>query len=113
MCAFSGSFSRTAVNGNTGSRTQLCGIITSCIVLAALFLITSWFYYLPLCALAAMVEVAVLNLVDFHEVSETHELRNAPYMPYPLMVACSPMPRAEKCTLQSIPPRGVLFTSMP
>jgi len=69
-----GSFSRTAVNGNTGSRTQLCGIITSCIVLAALFLITSWFYYLPLCALAAMVEVAVLNLVDFHEMRMAWEM---------------------------------------
>lgn len=69
-----GSFSRTAVNGNTGSRTPLCGIITACIVLLALFLITDWFFYLPLCALAAMVETAVLNLVDFHEMRTAYTL---------------------------------------
>lgn len=69
-----GSFSRTAVNGNTGSMTPACGLITASIVLLALFFITSWFFYLPLCALAAMVEVAVLNLVDFHEMRMAYTL---------------------------------------
>jgi len=62
-----GSFSRTAVNGNTGARTPLCGVISAMIVLLALSLITSLFYYLPLAALAAMIEVAVMNLIDFNE----------------------------------------------
>lgn len=69
-----GSFSRTAVNGNTGSRTPMCGIITATVVLGALYFLTSLFYFLPLCALAAMVEVAVLNLVDFHEIYSAYQL---------------------------------------
>lgn len=69
-----GSFSRTAVHGNVGAKTQLAGAISSFIVLAALYFLTTLFVYLPYCALAAMIEVAVLNLIDINAFKEAWKL---------------------------------------
>jgi len=69
-----GSFSRTAVHGNVGAKTPLSGAISGLIVLGALYLLTPLFVYLPYCALAAMIEVAVLNLVDIGAFIEAWKL---------------------------------------
>jgi len=69
-----GSFSRTAVNGNTGARTQMSGAIAGLVVLMALYALTSLFYYLPLAALSAMILVAVMNLIDFDEMILAYHL---------------------------------------
>jgi len=60
----SGSFSRTAVNYKTGAKTAMSSVITSMVVIVALLFLTSWLYYLPKAALAAMVISAVFFL--FH-----------------------------------------------
>lgn len=49
----SSSFTRSAVNYQTGARTQLASMLSSLVVLAILFFVTPIFNYIPIAALAA------------------------------------------------------------
>ncbi|XP_067670995.1 sodium-independent sulfate anion transporter-like [Haliotis asinina] len=60
-----GSFSRTAVNSQSGVRTPANGIFTGALILLALDLLTPLFYYIPNAALAAVIISAVLQMVDY------------------------------------------------
>ena len=62
-----GSFSRSAVMYETGSRTPLAGLISACLVLLTAAFLTSWFYFLPECGLAAIVVSAVVGIFDYEE----------------------------------------------
>lgn len=62
-----GSFSRSAVNNQTGARTQLSGIITAVVMFFTLLFLTPLFFYLPKFALAAIVMSSVIPLVAFGE----------------------------------------------
>ncbi|KAD4586063.1 hypothetical protein E3N88_23664 [Mikania micrantha] len=62
-----GSFSRSAVNHESGARTGLSGIIMGVIMACALQFMTPLFEYIPQCALAAIVISAVIGLVDYDE----------------------------------------------
>jgi sulfate permease, SulP family len=70
-----GSFSRTAVQYQSGGRTQLASIVTALLILATLLFLTPLFYYLPNAALAAVIVVAVYNLLDFEEARRTFKIR--------------------------------------
>jgi SulP family sulfate permease len=59
----SGSFSRTAVNLQTGGRTGLTNIISGLIVMSTLLFFTKAFYFLPKATLAVIVMSAVAGLV--------------------------------------------------
>ena len=61
----SGSFSRSAVNLASGAVTGLSSVITGAIVLVTLLLFTPLLYHLPQAALAAIIMLAVVNLVNF------------------------------------------------
>ncbi|XP_041362514.1 sodium-independent sulfate anion transporter-like [Gigantopelta aegis] len=60
-----GSFSRTAVNAQSGVRTPANGIFTGAIILLALAVLTPLFYYIPNAALGAVIISAVVQMVDF------------------------------------------------
>ncbi|SHK33687.1 sulfate permease, SulP family [Rhodothermus profundi] len=60
----SGSFSRTAVNAQAGARTPLSNVIAASVVALTLLFFTPWFYYLPVPALAAIIIVAAVGLLD-------------------------------------------------
>lgn len=62
-----GSFSRTAVQYQSGGRTQLASIATALLVVLVLLFLTPLFYYLPSAALAAVILVAVYRLLDLEE----------------------------------------------
>jgi len=64
-------------------------VVTATVVLAALFLITDWFFYLPLAALAAMVEVAVFNLIDFEEMIAAYHLDKRDFMVMTTTFVCT------------------------
>ncbi|WP_297770438.1 sulfate permease [uncultured Alcanivorax sp.] len=65
--AVTGSFSRTTVNYEAGARTPMAGLLTGIgISLVALFF-TGWFQYLPLAALAAIIVVGILPLINLAE----------------------------------------------
>ncbi|KAF6148854.1 hypothetical protein GIB67_014225 [Kingdonia uniflora] len=62
-----GSFSRSAVNNESGAKTGLSGIIMGIIMGCALLFMTPLFREIPQCALAAIVISAVMGLVDYDE----------------------------------------------
>jgi SulP family sulfate permease len=63
----SGSFSRTAVNADSGARTQLAGVISALVVALTLVVLTPFFKPLPHAVLASVVIMAVASLVDVRE----------------------------------------------
>lgn len=62
-----GSFSRSAVNHESGAKTGLSGLLMGIIMGCALQFLTPLFETIPQCALAAIVISAVLGLVDYGE----------------------------------------------
>jgi len=61
----SGSFSRSAVNLNAGARTGFSSVITALLVVITLLFLTPLLYHLPQAVLAAVIMMAVINLVNF------------------------------------------------
>ena len=59
-----GSFSRTAINYETGAKTGVSGIISAAVVAVTLLFLTPLFYYLPNAVLGAIIIVAVFGLID-------------------------------------------------
>lgn len=59
-----GSFSRSAVNHQSGGATQFTSVITAICVFITLLFFTSFFYYLPNAVLAAIIMVAVYKLIN-------------------------------------------------
>ena len=62
----SGSFSRSALDYDAGSKTGLSGVITGVFVLLFLLFFTKTIYFLPQAALAAVIINAVLRLLHFN-----------------------------------------------
>lgn len=65
--AVGASGSRTAVNDQTGGRTQLVGVISAATVAVVLLLLTEPVELLPKAVLGAVIVVAVVGLVDLDE----------------------------------------------
>jgi SulP family sulfate permease len=59
-----GGFSRSIVNFAAGARTGLASIITAGLIALTLVMLTPLFFYLPNAVLAAIILVAVANLID-------------------------------------------------
>ena len=62
----SGSFSRSAVNLQAGAMTGMSSLFTGIFVLIALMFFTPLLYHLPQAALAAVIMMAVVGLVNVH-----------------------------------------------
>ncbi len=60
-----GGFSRTAVNDESGAKTNMAAVISAAVVALTLLYLTPLFYYLPKSVLAAIILVAVYGLIDF------------------------------------------------
>jgi SulP family sulfate permease len=60
-----GGFGRSVVNFSAGARTPMASAITAALVLFSSLFLTPLLYNLPKAALAAIILIAVLNLVDF------------------------------------------------
>ena len=61
----SSSFSRSAVNKQAGTQTNISTIFTVGLVVMTLLFLTPYFYFLPNAALAAIIIVAIIGLMDF------------------------------------------------
>ncbi len=66
-----GGFSRSLVNFTAGAVTPLASIITAVLVGITVLLLTPLLYFLPKATLAAVIVVAVANLIDFKILRET------------------------------------------
>lgn len=62
-----GGFSRTAVNDDAGSKTNLAAVFSAGIIALTLLFLTPLFYFLPNAVLAGIVMVAVFGLMDIEE----------------------------------------------
>ena len=60
-----GGFSRSMVNFSAGVRTQIGGVVTALLVAISVAFLTPAFYYIPKTVLAAIIIVAVVQLIDF------------------------------------------------
>ncbi|CAL5872946.1 uncharacterized protein PFLUO_LOCUS7215 [Penicillium psychrofluorescens] len=58
-----GSFSRTAIKSKAGVRTPLAGVITSVVVLLAIYALPALFFYIPKASLAGVIIHAVGDLI--------------------------------------------------
>jgi SulP family sulfate permease len=61
----SGSFSRSAVNLNSGAKTGMSSVFTGVFVLLTLLFLTPLLYHLPQAVLAAVIIMAVIGLINF------------------------------------------------
>lgn len=61
----SGSFTRSAVNDDSGAKSGMSSIFTALIIALTLIFLTPLFYYLPKAVLAAIILLAVKGLFDF------------------------------------------------
>ena len=61
----SGSFTRSAVNNDSGAKTQLSSVITMVVIVFTLIFMTGLFYYLPNAILAAIIMLATKSLFDY------------------------------------------------
>ncbi|RMH80908.1 MAG: SulP family inorganic anion transporter [Acidobacteria bacterium] len=59
----SGSFSRSAVNFQSGAKTGMSNIVSASFVIATIFFLAPLLYYLPRAVLSAVVITAVINLI--------------------------------------------------
>ncbi|XP_059145996.1 sodium-independent sulfate anion transporter-like isoform X2 [Physella acuta] len=84
-----GSFSRTAVNSQSGVKTPMGGIWTGGLVILALCVLTPWFYYIPKSALAAVIIAAVLQMVEFHVVIQLWRANKLDLFPFFITFICS------------------------
>ncbi|XP_055877267.1 sodium-independent sulfate anion transporter-like isoform X3 [Biomphalaria glabrata] len=84
-----GSFSRTAVNSQTGVRTPMGGVWTGGLVILALCLLTPWFYYIPKSALAAVIISAILPMIEYHTVVVLWKANKFDLVPYFITFLCS------------------------
>jgi SulP family sulfate permease len=64
----SGSFSRSAVNINTGAVTGMSSVFTGVFVLLTLLFLTPLLYHLPQAVLAAVIIMAVIGLINFEAI---------------------------------------------
>ena len=69
----SGSFSRSAVNMNAGAKTGMSSVITAAFVLLALLFLTPLLFHLPQAALAAVIIMAVIGLINFKAIRHAWE----------------------------------------
>jgi SulP family sulfate permease len=66
--AVSGSFSRSAVNINAGAKTGFSAVVTGIVVGITLIALTPLLYHLPQATLAAVIIMAVINLVKIEPI---------------------------------------------
>ncbi len=71
----SGSFSRSAVNDQAGAKSPLANVFAAVVVGLTLLFLTPLFYFLPVPALAAIIIVAGISLIDLHELRALFKTR--------------------------------------
>ena len=78
------SFSRSAINQESGAKTGMAALISVVMVIITLLFLTPLFYYLPKTVLAAIIIVAVFGLINFKEATFLWKANNLDFW---LMIA--------------------------
>ena len=83
------SLTRTAVNNASGVKTQLGGAFTGALVLLALGLLTGTFYFIPKTVLAAVILVAMYQMIEIHEILTIYRTKKSDIIPLTVTFAFS------------------------
>ena len=75
--AGSGGLARSAVNAESGAQTQLSGILVGLLMLISVQCLTSLFYYIPMCVLAAVIEISIISMVDFRSMIKAYRVHGS------------------------------------
>jgi SulP family sulfate permease len=75
--AVSGSFSRSAVNIQSGAVSGLASVFTSAVVVVVLLFFTPLLYHLPQSVLAAIIMMAVVGLINFRGVVHAYKVKQS------------------------------------
>ncbi len=75
--AVSGSFSRSAVNIQSGAVSGLSSVFTSALVVIVLMFFTPLLYHLPQSVLAAVIMMAVIGLINFRGVFHAYRVKKS------------------------------------
>ncbi|WP_243456858.1 SulP family inorganic anion transporter [Polaribacter batillariae] len=78
------SFSRSAINQESGAKTGMAALISVVMVIITLLFLTPFFYFLPKTVLAAIIIVAVFGLINFKEATFLWKANNLDFW---LMIA--------------------------
>ena len=71
----SGSYSRSAINMDAGSRSQLASIIAAALVVISLLFLSSFLYFIPKTVLAALIIVSVLGLINYKAAIRLYQIK--------------------------------------
>jgi len=77
-----GSFSRTAVNSQSGVKTPAGGLWTGALVILSLAFLTEYFKFVPDAALAAVIMMAVWDMVNFQLLRKLWRIKRIDIMPW-------------------------------
>ena len=73
----SGSFSRTALNADSGAQTSRANIIAALLVACSLLFLTSVLYYIPVPVLAAIIMVAAFGMIKWKEFRRLYQIKKS------------------------------------
>ncbi|XP_070580315.1 sodium-independent sulfate anion transporter-like isoform X2 [Ptychodera flava] len=77
-----GSFSRTAVNSQSGVITPMGGVFTGLLVIISLAVLTPLFFFIPKSALAAVIICAVIAMFDYGTVKKLWRVKKLDLLPW-------------------------------
>ncbi|XP_064478257.1 sodium-independent sulfate anion transporter-like isoform X2 [Ornithodoros turicata] len=77
-----GSFSRTAINHNSGVRTPMGGIFTGVTVILSLLFVAPYFTYIPKAALSAIIITAVIFMVHYQDIPGMWRTNKVDLLPF-------------------------------
>jgi len=75
--AGSGGLARSAVNAESGAQTQVSGILVGLLMLLSVQFLTSLFYFIPMCVLAAVIEISIISMVDFDSMIKAYRVHRS------------------------------------
>jgi SulP family sulfate permease len=93
----SSSFARSAVNFQSGARTQMSSILSSFVVLLVLLFVTPVFNFIPVAALAAHLIRVGLKMINLHQIR----------------IACPPRAPTRSCSSSPSPPASCSSSTPP
>ncbi|XP_067937995.1 sodium-independent sulfate anion transporter-like [Watersipora subatra] len=76
-----GSFSRTAINSQSGVRTPVGGVWTGALVILSIIVLTPYFAFIPESALAAVIIAAVIQMVEYEAVISLWKVKKMDLIP--------------------------------
>ncbi|XP_055588078.1 sodium-independent sulfate anion transporter-like [Uranotaenia lowii] len=83
------SFARTAINSSSGVKTPFGGVFTGALVIAALGLLTEYFYFIPKATLSAVIIAAMAFIIEYRAVAEMWRVKRIDIVPFLVtVIAC-------------------------